>query len=73
MKIESLHDFGLKHHTDKNLAAFSPDVITVVVEDSAVGKSRHVTMVEMKFNVLPQPWPDSIDGTDWGAWRVSTG
>ena len=48
--IETIHEFGLLCHRDEKLAAFSPDAIAAVVEESlsAGTTRRYVALVEMK-------------------------
>ena len=48
IKIESLHEFGQLCHPEEDLAAFSPDAITGVVEETPEGKSHFVALVEIK-------------------------
>ncbi len=42
IKIESLHEFGLLCPPNKALAAFSPDAIAGVIEETLEGNSNYV-------------------------------
>ena len=48
IEIVSMHEFGLLCTKDEKLAAFSPDGIAGVVEESQSDRSRYVALVEMK-------------------------
>ena len=40
IKIESLHEFGLLCHLEEDLAAFSPDAIAGIIEETPGGRSN---------------------------------
>ena len=48
IEIVSIHEFGLLCHNDEKLAAFSPDGIAGVVEESQSDPLHYVALVEMK-------------------------
>ena len=50
IEIETLHEFGLLCHRDEKLAAFSPDAIAGVVQESLTEGTtrRYAALVEMK-------------------------
>jgi hypothetical protein len=47
-QIESLHEFGLLCHPDEDSAAFSPDAMACVIEETPEGDSNCVALAEMK-------------------------